>query len=179
MFSIAFVITLGSLKLLINKMRRAKTSRDAGCIARNLCGRFADIAFIPQKLIRGGLFAIVLLGVVDPIAVKAQALWIIYDNIKIKNTIPETISGTLISINLLYNAATLKSQGDKRFAEVSLCVNEGKGICTPHKAKSMPIVIAINCRDDAYLASGPWEGLPQWVPIGKNALQRNLKSAIC
>ena len=121
----------------------------------------------------------VLLGVVDPIAVKAQALWIIYDGIKIKNTIPETISGAFISINLLYNAATLKSQGDKRFAEVSLCVNEGKGICTPHKAKSMPIVIAINCRDDAYLVSGPWEVLPQWVPIGKNTLQRNLKSAIC
>lgn len=120
-----------------------------------------------------------LLSVSRPIAVKSQALWAIYYKERVENPIPGTLGGLFPNINYFYNVASLKSQGVKKFVELNSCIYGDKGLCSLEENK-IPTAMGINCKDNTFLYSGGLEGgSPEWKPIGKGALHRALKSAIC
>jgi hypothetical protein len=183
--TIALIITIDSLKLPINEMRKAKRKRGTGCILHNTCNRFADIAFISQKPIRGGLLALMLFAVFEPNTAKAQALWVIFYKERVDNPSPSTLGSLFPNSSYFYNAATMKVQGVKRFVELNSCNYGDKGMCRLagyrlDEIKLLPNTMGVNCKDDTFLYSvGVGESSPEWQQIGKSALHRALKSAIC
>jgi hypothetical protein len=126
------------------------------------------------------LFSLLLLAVFEPITANAQAMWVIFYKTKVKDPIPGTLGGLYPNSSYFYNAASLKAQGIKRFAEMNSCVYGDKGFCRLDEKILFPTVMGINCRDNTYLYSGgPGEVSPEWQPIGKSELHRALKAAIC
>jgi hypothetical protein len=103
----------------------------------------------------------------------------------VDNPSPSTLGSLFPNSGYFCDAATLKVQGAKRFVELNSCNYGDKGTCRLagcrlDEIKLLPNVMVVNCRDDTFLCSvGVGESSPEWQQIGKSALHRALKSAIC